>query len=75
MLPLVEIPDSVRHEAPFFASVFSPEACAQFQRYLSGLLVSEHKTVDGLHRLLVIDVRHQSRLHRVLTESPVAVET
>jgi hypothetical protein len=26
MIPLVEIPDIVQHYAPFFASVFSPEA-------------------------------------------------
>ena len=41
MFPLVEIPDIVQHYAPFFASVFSPEALQQFQRYVSGLIVSE----------------------------------
>jgi hypothetical protein len=41
MLPLVEIPDIVQHYAPFFTSVFSPQAFHQFQRYLSGLIVSE----------------------------------
>jgi hypothetical protein len=42
MLPLVEIPKFVRHYAPFFASVFSPEASVQFQRYVSGLIASEN---------------------------------
>jgi DDE superfamily endonuclease len=74
MLPLVEIPEIVRHFAPFFASVFSPEALVPFQRYVSGLIVSENKTVDGINRLFVIDVRHQSSLNRLLTESPLAVE-
>ena len=74
MLPLVEIPELVRHYAPFFATVFSPEAFAQFQRYVSGLIVSENKTVDGINRLFVLEVRHQSSLNRWLTESPFSVD-
>src|SRR5512132_3437490 len=74
MLPLVEIPELVRHYAPWFASVFSPEAFVQFQRYVSGLIVSENKTVDGINRIFVIDVRHQSSLNRLLTESPFSIE-
>lgn len=74
MLPLVELPEIVRHYAPGFASVFSPAAFAQFQRYISGLIMSENKTVEGINRIFVIDVRHQSSLNRWLTESPFAVE-
>ena len=73
MVPLVEIPDIVQHYAPFFASVFSPKALQQFQRYISGLIVSENKTVDGINRLFVLDVRNQSSLNRLLTESPFSV--
>jgi hypothetical protein len=73
MVPLVEIPALVQHYAPFFASVFSPQAFEQFQRYISGLIVSETKTVDGIKRLFVLDVRHQSSLNRLLTESPFSV--
>jgi len=74
MLPLVEVPDIVQHYAPFFVSVFSPKAFQQFQRYLSGLIVSENKTIDGMNRLFVLDVRNQSSLNRLLTESPFSVE-
>jgi hypothetical protein len=74
MLPLVEIPELVRHYAPWFTSVFSAEAFVQFQRYVSGLIVSENKTVDGINRIFVIDVRHQSSLNRLLTESPFSIE-
>src|SRR5215475_9658460 len=74
MFPLVEIPDIVQHYAPFFASVFSPAALQQFQRYVSGLIVSENKTVDGINRLFVLDVRNQSSLNRLLTASPFSVE-
>ena len=65
MLPLVEIPEIVRHYAPFFTSVFSPVAFKQFQRYSSGLIVSENKTVEGINRIFVIDVRNQSSLNRL----------
>jgi hypothetical protein len=74
MVPLVDIPDIVQHYAPFFASVFSPQAFEQFQRYISGLIVSENKTVDGINRLFVLDVRNQSSLNRLLNESPFSVD-
>jgi len=60
MLPVVELPEIVRHYAPWFEEVFSPEAWLQFQRYVSGLMVSENKTVEGINRLVVHENRHQS---------------
>lgn len=75
MLPLVDNPDIVQHYAPVFASVFSPQAFLQFQRYLSGLIVSENKTVDGINRLFVLDTRNQSSLNRLLTESPFDIQS
>ena len=75
MRPLVEVPEMVRHDAPWFASVFSPDAFAQFQRYVSGLIVSANKTVDGMNRIFVSDVRNQSSLNRLLTASPVSGDT
>lgn len=74
MLPMVEIPEIVQHYAPHFVSVFSPDAFKQFQRYLTGLMVSENKTIEGINRIFVIDVRNQSSLNRLLTESPFSVE-
>jgi hypothetical protein len=71
MLPLVEFPTLVQHYAPFFKDVFSEQALIEFERYISGLLVSENKTVDGINRLLVVESRHQSSLNRLLTEGPL----
>ncbi len=48
MFPLVEFPELVRHYAPFFQDVFSAEAFVECERYISGLIVSENKTVDGI---------------------------
>lgn len=75
MIPLVEIPKIVCHYEPFFASVFSKEALEQVKRYVSGLIVSENKTVEGINRIFVVDVRNQSSLNRLLTESPFSVAT
>jgi hypothetical protein len=70
MIPLVEFPELIQHYAPFFESVFSAEAFIEFQRYVSGLVVSENKTVDGINRLFVHESRNQSSLNRLLTQSP-----
>jgi len=75
MLPLVEIPELVQHYAPFFKDVFSAEALIEFERYISGLIVSENKTVDGINRLFVVESRNQSSLNRLLTESPYSLES
>jgi hypothetical protein len=74
MLPLVEFPELVQHYAPFFEDVFSGEALIEFKRYISGLIVSENKTVDGINRLFVNESRNQSSLNRLLTESPFLEE-
>jgi len=74
MIPLVEFPELVQHYAVFFQGVFSPEAFIEFQRYISGLIVSENKTVDGINRLFVVESRNQSSLNRLLTESPFSLE-
>jgi hypothetical protein len=73
MFPIVELPEIVRHYTPFFKPVFSDEALIQFQRYLSGLIVSENKTVDGINRVLVHQSRNQSSLNRLLTASPYSM--
>lgn len=73
MMPLVEIPTLVQHYAPFLEDVFSAEAFIQFQRYISGLIVSENKTVEGINRLVVCESRNQSSLNRLLTKSPFSL--
>jgi hypothetical protein len=70
MVPLVAFPEIVEHYAPYFAEVFSAEALIQFKRYISGLIVSENKTVEGINRLFVHESRNQSSLNRLLTVSP-----
>ena len=74
MLPLVEFPELVQHYAPYFAEIFSAEAFIEFERYISGLIVSENKTVEGINRLFVTESRNQSSLNRLMTRSPFSLE-
>jgi hypothetical protein len=69
MIPLVSIPEVVKHYSCHFSSVFSESSFIHFQRYLSGLIVSENKTIEGINRLFVLTVKHQSTLNRFLTDS------
>lgn len=66
--PIVSFPQIVEHYAHFYENVFSDEALVQFKRYISGLLISENKTIDGINRLFVNEARNQSSLNRLLTE-------
>jgi len=70
MFPIVELPEIVKHYTPWFAPVFSDEALIQFQRYITGLIVSENKTIEGINRLMVYESRNQSSLNRLLTATP-----
>ena len=66
--PIVSFPQIVEHYAHFYEAVFSKETFIQFKRYISGLLISENKTIDGINRLFVDERRNQSSLNRLLTE-------
>lgn len=70
MPPLVEFPEIVQYYAPFFQDVFSAEALIEFKRYISGLIESENKTVDGINRLFVVESRNLSSLNRLISKSP-----
>lgn len=73
MLPLVSIPEVISHYAAHFASVFTTRELEHFKRYISGLMVSENKTIEGINRLFVLDVKNQSSLNRFLTASKYEV--
>lgn len=70
MLPLTSIPTVVEHYAHHFEAAFSAGAFGHFKRFVSGLLLSENKTVEAINRLFVLEPRNQSSLNRFLTESP-----
>jgi len=74
MFPLVDFPTLVKHYASFFKQVFSPQAFIEFKRYISGLIVSENKTIDGINRLFINESRNQSSFNRFLTASPFSLE-
>jgi len=74
VLSLTQIPTLVEHYAPYFEHLFQPGAYDNFQRYLSGLMVSENKTVEGINRLFALNLKNQSTLNRFLTQSEYDLE-
>lgn len=68
MIPIVEIPSLVSHYAPYYHDLFSEASYGHFQRYLSGLLVCENKTVSQINQAFMLEVRDQSTLNRFLTQ-------
>lgn len=50
MMPQVELSKIIEHDTAHYSKVFLPEVLVEFQRYVSGVLVSENKTVEGINR-------------------------
>lgn len=74
MVPIVKFPTIVEHYASFFEKVFTEEAMVQFKRYISGLIISENKTISGINQLFINETRSQSSLNRLLTKSPFSLK-
>ena len=53
MIPLIDIPEIVKHYAPKFEFLFTTAEFSKFQKYISGLIVSENKTIEAINRLFV----------------------
>ena len=70
MLPLVEIPPFVNKYAEGYQDVFSPEQFEHCKRYLTGLFVSENKTIPAINGAFVVQVKNQSSLNRFFTAYP-----
>lgn len=68
MIPIVEIPTLVSHYASYYRDLFTEAGYAHFQRYLSGLLVCENKTVSQINQAFIVEPRDQSTLNRFLTQ-------
>jgi hypothetical protein len=69
MIPLVEFPELIGIVRPF-KEASSDDAFIEFERYISGLIVSENKTMGGINRLFVNETCNQSSLNRLLTQTP-----
>lgn len=66
MLPITEIPELVKHYAKFFEELFKTSDYEHFSKYVTGLLVSENKTVSGINSLFALDSQNQSTLNRFI---------
>lgn len=72
--PIVEIPGSVRAYCESFRGLFANEPqFLHFQRYVTGLIVSENVTVEGINTLFP-EGTDPSNLNRFLTAAPWSAE-
>jgi hypothetical protein len=62
MLPWVEIPPFVKKYAKGYQDLFSPEQFEHFRRSLTGLLVSENKTIQALELPLLEEVAEEAEV-------------
>lgn len=69
MFPIVAFPAIVNMHSAQFGGLLSVPQRVHFQRYLTGLLVSDNVTVTGINSLFV-DRKDQSTLNRFLTAAP-----
>jgi len=68
MLPLVEIPPTVNKYAQGYKDLFSPDQFEHFKRYLTGLFVSDNKTIQAINGAFVVQLKNQSSLNRFFTD-------
>ena len=73
MLPISDIPASLREFAAQFEKVFKhPAQREHFEILLTGLIASENRTLAGIHQKLVGDVDYGG-LHHFTTDNPWSV--
>jgi len=66
MMILLDFPSIVKQYSPYFEDLFSSEGYIHFQRLLSGLIVSENKTVEAINRLFILKQKHQSSANKFM---------
>ena len=70
---IIKLPNVVEKYAPDYADLFSVAGYEYFRRYLGGLLLSEHKTVEAINRLFVIEPRNQSSFNPFLNRQNFSI--
>ncbi len=71
---LVKCPEIVEQYSPSYEDLFSVEGYRYFRRYISGLLVSENKTLEAINRLFIIEKRNQSSFNRFVNGQHFDIE-
>jgi SRSO17 transposase len=75
LLPIAGIPLALASFSTLFRSAFSRQIQYQhFQEMLAGLIVSENKTVAGIHQGLLLNDNGYDSLRKFMSRSPWSVE-
>ena len=57
MIPLIAPLGLVETYNENFKSHFNEDTYERLKRYVSGLLINENKTIEGINRMFVLDIR------------------
>jgi len=71
---LVQIPSIVEKYSSYFQDLFSQDGFEYFKRFISGLIVSENKTIEGINRLFVLEPRHQASANKFMNRQNFDIE-
>lgn len=71
---LTDFPCIVKKYAPHFKDCFSEAGYEHFQRFVSGFMLSDNKTVEAINRLFVLSPRNQSSSNRFLNRQNFDLE-
>ena len=71
---LVKIPSIVSKYSEYFKDLFSIEGFEYFKRFVSGLIVGENKTIEGINRLFVLEPRNQASANKFMNRQNFDIE-
>jgi len=71
---LVQIPSIVEKYSTYFKDLFSLEGFEYFKRFVSGLIVGDNKTIEGINRLFVLSPRHQASANKFMNRQNFDIE-
>ena len=66
---LIDFPSIVHKYAPYFESCFSSAGYEHFKKALSGFMLSDNKTLEGINRMFLVNSRDQSSFNKFSTAS------
>ena len=61
---LIDFPSIVHKYAPYFESCFSSAGYEHFKKALSGFMLSDNKTLEGINRMFLVNSRDQSSFNK-----------
>lgn len=63
MLPITRLPSFIENVLPRFSNIFNKDQMRHFGEYLTGLIISQNKTVAGINSQFINHTDQSSKNH------------